>query len=168
MIWAHFFVAKTIYALRPESFCALKVAIRKVQTFWASALPPFPPFECPFSVRKLKFQDKSRLRLHWKLKNPSQDKSIFTPLYVKVDLSATFTPIQSSNLPTRGDGQVRSDQIYQYILPARCSFLGNICFSFCFYVVLAGPWKWRRIQMVGLTTSICQRAGFVTRLKTII
>ena len=46
MIWAHFFVtkkfvhtfffAKTIYALRPESFCAFKVAIRKVQTFWAS------------------------------------------------------------------------------------------------------------------------------------
>ena len=33
-----FFVAKTISALRPESFCALKVAIRKVQTFWASAL----------------------------------------------------------------------------------------------------------------------------------
>ena len=31
------FFAKTIYALRPESFCALKVAIRKVQTFWASA-----------------------------------------------------------------------------------------------------------------------------------
>ena len=28
-----FFVAKTIYALRPESFCALKVAIRKVKTF---------------------------------------------------------------------------------------------------------------------------------------
>ena len=27
------FFAKTIYALRPESFCALKVAIRKVQTF---------------------------------------------------------------------------------------------------------------------------------------
>ena len=25
-----------IYALRPESFCALKVAIGKVQTFWAS------------------------------------------------------------------------------------------------------------------------------------
>ena len=46
MIYAHFFcgkndlraffVAKTIYALRPESFCALKVAIWKVQTFWAS------------------------------------------------------------------------------------------------------------------------------------
>ena len=35
-----FFVAKTIYALRPESFCALKVAIRKVQTFWASEGPP--------------------------------------------------------------------------------------------------------------------------------
>ena len=32
------FFAKTIYALRLESFCALKVAIRKVQTFWASAL----------------------------------------------------------------------------------------------------------------------------------
>ena len=32
-----FFVAKTISALCPESFCALKVAIRKVQTFWASA-----------------------------------------------------------------------------------------------------------------------------------
>ena len=35
--FTRFFVAKTIYALRPESFCALKVAIRKVQTFWASA-----------------------------------------------------------------------------------------------------------------------------------
>merc|ERR1711994_1118625 len=36
------FVAKTIYALRPESFCALKVAIWKVQTFWASGgvVPP--------------------------------------------------------------------------------------------------------------------------------
>ena len=34
--YALFFVAKTIYALPPESFCALKVAIRKVQTFWAS------------------------------------------------------------------------------------------------------------------------------------
>ena len=33
-----FFVAKTIYALRLESFCALKVAIRKVHTFWASGL----------------------------------------------------------------------------------------------------------------------------------
>ena len=33
-----FFVAKTIYALHPESFCALKVAIRKVQTFWASGV----------------------------------------------------------------------------------------------------------------------------------
>ena len=30
------FFAKMIYTLRPESFCALKVAIRKVQTFWAS------------------------------------------------------------------------------------------------------------------------------------
>ena len=48
MIYAHFFcgkndlraffVAKTIYALRPESFCALKVAIWKVQTFWASGV----------------------------------------------------------------------------------------------------------------------------------
>ena len=32
-----FFVAKTIYTLRLESFCALNFAIRKVQTFWASA-----------------------------------------------------------------------------------------------------------------------------------
>ena len=32
-----FFFAKTIYVLHPESFCALKVAIRKVQTFRASA-----------------------------------------------------------------------------------------------------------------------------------
>ena len=31
-----FFVAKTIYLLRLESFWALKVAIRKVQIFWAS------------------------------------------------------------------------------------------------------------------------------------
>ena len=36
--FTHFFVAKTIYALSPESFCVLKVAIRKVQTFWASEL----------------------------------------------------------------------------------------------------------------------------------
>ena len=36
--FTHFFVAKTIYTLRPESFCALNFAIRKVQTFWASAL----------------------------------------------------------------------------------------------------------------------------------
>ena len=35
-IYAFFLVAKTLYALCPESFCALKVAIRKVQTFWAS------------------------------------------------------------------------------------------------------------------------------------
>ena len=34
--FTRFFVAKMIYALRPESFCALKVAIQKVQTFWAS------------------------------------------------------------------------------------------------------------------------------------
>ena len=34
--FTRFFFAKMIYALRPESFCALKVAIRKVQTFWAS------------------------------------------------------------------------------------------------------------------------------------
>ena len=36
--FTRFFVAKTIYALRPENFCALKVAIRKVQTFWASGV----------------------------------------------------------------------------------------------------------------------------------
>ena len=36
-----FFVAKMIYALRPESFCALEVAIRKVETFWASGNPSF-------------------------------------------------------------------------------------------------------------------------------
>ena len=35
--FTRFFDAKTINAFRPESFCALKVAIRKVQTFWTSA-----------------------------------------------------------------------------------------------------------------------------------
>ena len=35
--FTHFFVVETIYAPRPESFCALNFAIRKVQTFWASA-----------------------------------------------------------------------------------------------------------------------------------
>ena len=34
------FFAKTIYASRPESFCALKVAIRIVQTFWVSDSAP--------------------------------------------------------------------------------------------------------------------------------
>ena len=32
----HFFVGKTIYALCLESFCALKVAIRKVQILFAT------------------------------------------------------------------------------------------------------------------------------------
>ena len=39
MIYAHFFVANTINAhvfVRLESYCALKVAIWKFQTFWAS------------------------------------------------------------------------------------------------------------------------------------
>ena len=31
-----FIVTKTIYALCPESFCALNFAIQKIQTFWAS------------------------------------------------------------------------------------------------------------------------------------
>ena len=35
-IYAYFFVAKMIYALSSENFCALKFAIWKVQTFWAS------------------------------------------------------------------------------------------------------------------------------------
>ena len=34
--FTRFFVAKKIFALHLESFCALKVAIGKVQTFWAS------------------------------------------------------------------------------------------------------------------------------------
>ena len=33
-----FFVVKAINVLRLESFCALNFAIRKVQTFWASAV----------------------------------------------------------------------------------------------------------------------------------
>ena len=114
---------------------------------------PFPvlSIECPFSVRKPKSHDQSRQRLHWKLKNPSlEKKSIFTPLYVKVDLSATFTPIQSSNIPTRGDGQVRSDQIYQYILPARCSFFREHLLQslyFCFYLqVLESGGKHKRLD----------------------
>ena len=37
--FSRFLVAKTICALRLESFWALKVAIRTVQTFWASACP---------------------------------------------------------------------------------------------------------------------------------
>ena len=45
-VCAHFFFANTVYvffaktinALHPESFCALKVAIWKVQTFWASGV----------------------------------------------------------------------------------------------------------------------------------
>ena len=37
-IYAPYWSRKTIYALRPESFCALNFAIRKVQTFWASAV----------------------------------------------------------------------------------------------------------------------------------
>ena len=36
--FTHFFVVETIYAPRPESFCALNFAIRKVQTFWVSAV----------------------------------------------------------------------------------------------------------------------------------
>ena len=36
-IYAPVFVAKTIYTLRPESFCELKSASGKVLTIWASA-----------------------------------------------------------------------------------------------------------------------------------
>ena len=36
--FTHFFVVETIYAPRPESFCTLNFAIRKVQTFWVSAV----------------------------------------------------------------------------------------------------------------------------------
>ena len=35
-IYALYWSRKTIYALRPESFCASNFAIQKVQTFWAS------------------------------------------------------------------------------------------------------------------------------------
>ena len=54
--FAHtFFVAKTIYAPCPESFCALKVAIRKVQTFWASDadIEDFVPILCRFLHKKV-------------------------------------------------------------------------------------------------------------------
>ena len=37
-----FFVAKTIYALRPESFCAWNSANRKVWTFWVSVSQSVP------------------------------------------------------------------------------------------------------------------------------
>ena len=36
--FTHFFVVETIYAPHPESFWALNFAIRKVQTFWVSAV----------------------------------------------------------------------------------------------------------------------------------
>ena len=38
MIYALYWSRKMNYALRPESFCALNFAIRKVQTFGASAI----------------------------------------------------------------------------------------------------------------------------------
>ena len=46
------FFAKTIYALHLESFCALKVAIRKVQTFWASDLWAVFPLPCSLQICK--------------------------------------------------------------------------------------------------------------------
>ena len=48
-----FFVAKTINALRPESFCMLKVAIWKVQTFGTSAL---------YILKEMKIMEKERGR----------------------------------------------------------------------------------------------------------
>ena len=57
------FVAKTIYALCLESFWALKVASRTVQTFWASACPlekhaaPLRPTNQPPSPAPIKVQN---------------------------------------------------------------------------------------------------------------
>ena len=49
-------VAKMIYALRPESFCALKSANRKVLTFYASASAALS-----FSQRLKKYNDSRQL-----------------------------------------------------------------------------------------------------------
>ena len=66
-IYALYWLRKTIYALRPESCCALKVAIRKVQTFWASDkrscdaqnnhMPSFPRAEeaIPFAISAITY-----------------------------------------------------------------------------------------------------------------
>ena len=78
-IYAFFFVAKTICALRPESFCVLKIAIRKVQTFWASGAAycpvnpialsavsschPCHPYQCQHNTKLLSQKPHSLLSL---------------------------------------------------------------------------------------------------------
>ena len=99
-----------------EPFRPFHPSLLNVFFQWGSSSPKTNPGEgC---IENLKI-------LPWK-------KSIFTHLYIKVDLSATFTPIQNSNLPTQGDRQIRSDQIYQYILPARCSFFRDHLLQFLY------------------------------------
>ena len=56
-----------IYALRPESFCALNSAIRKVQTFWASGLPP--SFGQNPKEEQLFFVKPSQIHIVWEMKN---------------------------------------------------------------------------------------------------
>ena len=141
------------------------------QKHFVWTLPPFPPLsvECPFSVRKLKSQDKFRLRLHWKLKNSSLEKKVFLRPFMKRLISAQLSHQSKAQIYQQeemGKSEVTrfTNTFYQ---PGALS-LGIICFSFCISLtVLAGPWKWRRIQTVGLTTSICLRVGFVTRLRII-
>ena len=136
--------------------------------FWT--LPPFPPLstECPFSVRKLKSQDQSRLRLHWKLKNPSLKKKVFLRPFMKRLISAQLS--HQSKAQTYQQEEMGKSEVTRFtstFYQPGAVFLGIICFSLCISAILAGHWKWRRIQTVGLTTSICLRAGFVTRLRTI-
>ena len=63
------------------------------QKHFVWTLPPFPPLfiECPFSVRKLKSPDQSRLRLRWKLKNSSLEKKVFLRPFMKRLISAQLS-----------------------------------------------------------------------------
>ena len=140
------------------------------QTHFFWTLPPFSPLsvECPFSVRKLKSPDQSRLRLRWKLKNSSLEKKVFLRPFMKRLISAQLSHQSKAQIYQQEEmGKSEVTRFTSTFYQPGAVFLGIICFSLCISVVLIGPWKWRRIQTVGLTTSICLRVGFVTRLRII-
>ena len=131
---------------------------------------PFPvlSIKCPFSVRKPNSHDQSRQRLHWKLKNPSLKKKVFLRPFMKRLISAQLSHQSKAQIYQQEEmGKSEVTRFTSTFYQPGAVFLGIICFSLCISVVLTGPWKWRRIQTVGLTTSICLRVGFVTRLRII-
>ena len=110
----------------------------------------------------------AKVVLYWKLRNPLLEKKRFLRPFIQRLISAQLS--HQSKAQTCQQEEMGKSEVTRFtstFYQPGAHFLGNICFSLYISVVLAGHWKWRRIQTVGLTTSICLRVGFVTRLRII-